>query len=116
MRAMHPTGQIYGRRGLRRDCFVLLTLVGMAVPTIAFSQINGSKDEITDTQSEPPIKQDGTAAHPYSDASQCPARTDMIFWPSRRSVPSMPPNITVCFVGNQPFESSGPDRVELRDR
>jgi hypothetical protein len=114
---MHATGKIYGRR-VRRYWFVLLAFVGIAVPAIAFSQINGSKDDITGTvsQSKPSIKQDGSPARPYSDASQCPARTDLIFWPSGRSVPSIPPSISVCFVGNQPFESSGPDRVEMRDR
>jgi len=115
---MQATGKIDGRTWVRRGRFVLLTLIGVAVAAIAFSQSNGSKDEITGTlsQSEPPIKQDGTPAHPYSDANQCPARTDLIFWPSGRSVPSIPPSISVCFVGNQPFESSAPDRVEIRDR
>jgi hypothetical protein len=114
---MQAIGKMYGRQWVRRDWFVALTLFGIAVPGIAFSQINGSKDEITGavSQSEPPLKQDGTPAYPYSDASQCPARTDLIFWPSGRSVPSMPPSISVCFVGNQPFDSSGPDRVEMRD-
>ena len=118
MRATRATGKIYGRQWVRRNCFVLLTLVGIAVSTIAFSQVTNSKDEITDTvsRSELPTEQDGTLAHPYSDASQCPSRTDLIFWPSGRSVPSIPPSITVCFVGNQPFESSEQDRVELRDR
>jgi hypothetical protein len=100
-------------------CFIA-AIWYMSRPTavIAILQINSTKDEITGTisQTEPPIQQDGTPAHPYSDASQCPARTDLVFWPSGRSVPSIPPSISVCFVGNQPFESSGPVRVEMRDR
>jgi hypothetical protein len=111
---MRATGKINGWK-----CwFVLLTLVSIAIPATAFSQINGSSDEITGTvsQSGPPIKQDGTPAYPYSDASQCPAHIDLVIWPSGRSVPRIPPSISVCFVGNQPFESSGPDRVEMHDR
>jgi hypothetical protein len=105
--------KIYSRKRV-----LALTFFGIAVPAIAFSQINGSNDEITGSvsQSEPPIKQDGSPAHPYSDASQCPSRTDLIFWPNGRSVPSIPASISVCFVGNQPLENSGPDRVELHDR
>jgi hypothetical protein len=116
-RSMQANRKAYGRNWVARGRFILLTLVGVAVPAIAFSQINDTKDEITGTvsQSEPPIKQDGSPAHPYSDASQCPTRTDLIFWPSGRSVPSIPPSIAVCFVGNQPFESSGPDQVEMLD-
>jgi hypothetical protein len=116
-RSMQANRKAYGRKWVARGRFILLTLVGVAVPAIAFAQINDTKDEITGTvsQSEPPIKQDGSPAHPYSDASQCPARTDVIFWPSARSAPSIPPSISVCFVGNQPFESSGPDQVEMLD-
>lgn len=101
-----------------REWFVLFALVVVGVAVIAIWQINGSHGEITGTisQTEPTFKQDGTTAHPYSDASQCPARTDLVFWPNGRSVPCIPASISVCFVGNQPFESSGPDRVELRDR
>jgi hypothetical protein len=33
------------------------------------------------------------------DASQCPLSTDLVFWPNSRSIPSMPPRISVCFVG-----------------
>jgi hypothetical protein len=38
------------------------------------------------------------------------------FWLNGRSVPNIPPSISVCFVGNQPFENSGPVRVDVRDR
>lgn len=33
----------------------------------------------------------------------------------RRSVPSLPPGISVCFVGGQSFNDSGPD-VQVRQR
>jgi len=45
------------------------------------------------------IKQDGTPAHPFADASQCPLNTDLVFWPNSRSIPSIPSGISVCFVG-----------------
>jgi hypothetical protein len=54
------------------------------------------------------------AGAPYADASQCPSNTDLIIWPSGRSVPSLPPGISVCFVG-QPFNDSGP-YVQVRQR
>jgi hypothetical protein len=75
------------------------------------------QDDTTGTVSkaEPPIKQDGSPAHPYADASQCPSNTDLIIWPSGRSVPSLPPGISVCFVGGQSFNDSGSD-VQVRQR
>src|SRR6516225_2321902 len=64
------------------------------------------QDDTTGTVSktEPAVTQDGTPAHPYADASQCPSNTDLIIWPSGRSVPSLPPGISVCFVGDQSFK------------
>jgi hypothetical protein len=92
-----------------------ITFVVVAAAMLAYG---GAMAQVTGTvsQAEPPAKQDGTPAHPYSDAGQCPARTDVVFWPSGNSVPSIPPSISVCFVGNQPFENSGPARIEVRDR
>jgi hypothetical protein len=54
-----------------REWFVLFALVVVGVAVIAIWQINGSHGEITGTisQTEPTFKQDGTAAHPYSDAA-----------------------------------------------
>ena len=57
--------------------------------------------------------QDGTPAHPYADASQCPSNTDLIIWPSGRAVPSLPPGIAVCFVGDQSFKN-GDSGVQVR--
>jgi len=108
----------YARKLGPRDWLVFLTIVIIGIAAIAMKQTNRPKDDITGTvsQTEPAIKHDGTAAHPYPDANQCPPRTDLVFWPSGRSVPSIPPGISVCFVGNQSFENSGPDRLEVRDR
>jgi uncharacterized Zn-binding protein involved in type VI secretion len=76
-----------------------------------------AKGDITGTVSkvEPPSKQDGTPAHPFGDASQCPSSTDLIIWPSGRSIPSIPPSIAVCFVGNQSFNDGRPT-VHVRQR
>ena len=81
------------------------------------TSIAGPKDDTTGTVSkaEPTTKQDGTPAHPFADASQCPSSTDLIIWPSGRSVPSLPPGISVCFVGDQSFNDSGSD-VQIRQR
>ena len=77
----------------------------------------GPKGDITGTVSkaEPPSKQDGTPAHPFADASQCPSSTDLIIWPSGRSIPRIPPSIAVCFVGSQSFNDDRPT-VHLRQR
>ena len=111
---MRATGKTYDREPVPRDWLVLLTVVAV----IAIPQTSTANDDITGTvsQTEPTIGQDGTPAHPYADASQCLANTDIIIWPSGRSVPSMPPSISVCFVGNQPVEISGTAPVQMRDR
>lgn len=77
----------------------------------------GPKEDATGTVSkaEPATKQDGTPAHPYADASQCPTSTDLIIWPSGQSVPSLPPEISVCFVGGQSFNDTG-SGVQIRKR
>jgi hypothetical protein len=106
---MQAIGKMYGWRSVRRGWFVVLTLFGIGVPGIAFSQINGSKDEISGTisQSEPPLKQDGTLAYPYSDASQCPSRTDLIFGPAgcanlnEFSGPNLSPASRASFMQNR---------------
>jgi len=100
------------RRGWLALCTILVIALAAVFPWPANS---GSKDDTTGTVSkaEPPIKQDGTPAHPYADASQCPSNTDLIIWPSGRSVPSLPPGISVCFVGGQAFDDSGSD-VQVR--
>jgi hypothetical protein len=111
-------GKSYVRKLGPRDWLVFFTIVTIGIAAIAMQQTNRLKGDVTGTvsQTEPPLKHDGTAAHPYPDASQCPPRTDLVFWPSGRSVPIIPPGISVCFVGNQSFENSGPDRLEVRDR
>jgi hypothetical protein len=107
----------YVRKLGPRDWLVFFTIVVIGIAAIAMKQANRPNDVTgTVSQTEPPFKHNGTAAHPYPDASQCSPRTDLVFWPSGRSVPRIPPGISVCFVGDQPFEHSGPDRLEVRDR
>ena len=70
----------------------------------------GPKDDMTGTVSkaEPPLTQDGTSSHPFADAGQCPSSTDLVIWPNGNgSLPSIPPGISVCFVGNQSFNDNG---------
>jgi hypothetical protein len=113
---MEPSGKSR-RKWVSRHRSLLITFAIIAVAVIATLPVRGTEAQVTGTvsQIEPPAKQDGTPAHPYSDASQCPARTDLVFWPSGRSVPNIPPSISVCFVGNEPFENSGSDRIEIRN-
>jgi hypothetical protein len=107
-------------KSARQGRIALLTIVVIGLTTFALPQIKADNiaDEITGTVSkaEPPNKQDGSPAHPYADASQCPPTADFIFWPkTERVIPSIPPGISVCFVGNQPFNSSGPAQIRIRD-
>jgi len=106
------------RNWRRRGWLVVFTVFVIGIAAIVMQQSNRREDDITGTvsQTEPPLQQEGTPAHPYVDASRCPPRTDLVFWPSGRSVPSFPPGISVCFVGGQSFENSGPDRLEVHDR
>jgi hypothetical protein len=94
------------------------TIVVIGIVAIAVRQLDGPKDDITGTVSkaEPPAKQDGTPTRPYADASQCPPSTDLVFWPrNERPIPSIPPGISVCFVGDKSPNDSGPD-LEVRGR
>ncbi|MFZ0237600.1 MAG: hypothetical protein WAL37_09570 [Xanthobacteraceae bacterium] len=89
-------------------------LAVVTVAAITIWRINGTQAaETAISQTGPPASPDGSAAHPYPDASQCPANNDLVFWPSGGLAPSFPASISVCFVESQ---NSGPDRVEVRDR
>ncbi len=108
----------YGPKWARRGW--LLSFAILVIGLIAIfphAAQSGSNDDTTGTisKAEPPIKQDGTPAHPYADASQCPSSTDLVIWPNGRSVPSLPPGIAVCFVGGQSFNDTG-SAVQVRQR
>ena len=83
----------------RRDWALLSTFAAIAFAGIVVGHINDPTSGIGGVSIAELIKQDGTPAHPYPDASQCPLNTDLVFWPNNRSIPSMPPSISVCFVG-----------------
>jgi uncharacterized Zn-binding protein involved in type VI secretion len=106
----------YCPKRMRRGWVAALTtiVVGLAA-TLPQPASSGSKDDTTGTisKAEPSVMQDGTPAHPYTDASQCPSNIDLIIWPSGRSVPSLPPGISVCFVGDQSFKH-GDSGVQVR--
>lgn len=94
-------------REIRRERIVPGWLISLTVAVVAIAGIaflRRTQAEITGpiSQTEQPVRPDGTVAHPYSDASQCPAHTDVVFWPSGLSVPSFPASISVCFVGKAP--------------
>jgi hypothetical protein len=91
-----------------------MAIVGLATliapPSEAGPKSGASKGDTTGTisKAEPSVRQDGTAAHPYADDSQCPSSTDLVIWPNGRAIPRLPPGISVCFVGAQSFNTSGP--------
>jgi hypothetical protein len=92
--------KIYVRKWTRRDWVLLSTVAVIALTGIVVGYINDPISGTTGAGSIAElIKQDGTPAHPYADASQCPLSTDLVFWPNGRSTPSMPRSISICFVG-----------------
>jgi hypothetical protein len=103
-----------GPERARRIWVLTIAIVGLAAivarPSAAGPKAGAAKDDTTGTVSkaEPSIKPDGTAAHPFADASQCPSSTDLVIWPNGRAIPRLPPGISVCFVGAQSFNTSGP--------
>lgn len=101
----------------RQGLFLFLALIIIGLAAFPGPGDAGPKDDMTGSVSkaEPPLKQDGTPAHPFADANQCPSSTDLIIWPNGRSIPSIPPSISVCFVGNQSFNGDAPD-LQVRQR
>lgn len=96
---------------------LILALIIVGLAALTGPSDAGPKDDTTGTVSkaEPPIKQDGTPSRPFADANQCPSSTDLIIWPNGRSIPSIPPGIAVCFVGNQSFNADAPG-VQVHQR
>jgi hypothetical protein len=92
--------KIYARKRTRRDWALLCTFAVIALGGIVVGHLNAPTGGATETASIfEHLKQDGTAAHPYADANQCPLNTDLVFWPNGHPIPSMPRSISVCFVG-----------------
>jgi hypothetical protein len=105
---------IYGpKRGrLSWVASLAIALIGVAVVAVRADDITG-----TIAKAKPPSKQDGTLAHPYADANQCPSSTDIVIWPEEwHPIPSIPREFSVCFVGGQSKNNNiGPD-LEVHDR
>ena len=87
-------------------------LIGIAIVTVRADDVSAPV-----AKAEPPTKQDGTLAHPYADASQCPPSTDIVIWPEEwRSIPRIPAEFAVCFVGGQSNNNPVPPDAKVRDQ
>ena len=66
------SGKAYSTKWGRRTWAVLFTIIVAGLVAIAIGELSGRKDDVIGTVSkaEPP-GQDGTAAHPYANSSQC---------------------------------------------
>jgi uncharacterized Zn-binding protein involved in type VI secretion len=108
----------YGWNWGRGEWAVFFAIIVLGIVGIAVAEMSGPTTDITGTVSkaEPPVQQDGTAAHPYADENHCPAKVDIIFWSREdRPIPTIPPGISVCFVGDRSANTGGP-QLELRGR
>jgi hypothetical protein len=87
--------KIYVRKWTRRDWVLLSIFAVIALAGIAVGYINDTGPASIVGL----IEQDGTPAHPYADANQCPPNTDIVILPEEwRSIPSIPKEFAVCFV------------------
>jgi hypothetical protein len=86
--------KLYVRKWSRRESVLLSTCAVIALTGVAAGYVYDSGTASIIAR----IKQDGTPAHPYAEASQCPLNTDLVFWPNSHSIPSTPSSILVCFV------------------
>jgi hypothetical protein len=112
------SGKAYSTKWGRRTWAVLFTIIVAGLVAIAIGELSGRKDDVIGpvSKAEPPGQQDGTAAHPYANSSQCPASVDLVVWPRNdRPIPNIPPGISVCFVGDQAANDGGP-QLQVRDR
>ena len=87
--------RIYVRKWTRRDWVLLSIFAVIALAGITVGHLNDPTSGTASGSIAELIKQDGTPARPYADASQCSLSTDLVFWPNSRSIPSMPPSISV---------------------
>src|SRR5690348_6721787 len=109
--------KIVGPKWRRREWVAFATIYIMGMIGMAVAAMAEPKGDITGTisKADPLTQQDGTAEHPYADASHCPSKVDIIFWSRNdQPIPIIPPSISVCFVGDRPLNSG--DALEVRDR
>ena len=96
---------------------VVINFVGIIGMTVAAMADRNSDVTGAVSKAEPPTQQNGTAAHPYADASHCPSKVDIIFWSRNdQPIPTIPPSISVCFVGDRPLNNGSGPEVEVRER
>ena len=99
--------KIYVRKWTRRDWVLLSICAVIALAGIAVGYITDPTGGTASIVGR--LKQDGTPAHPYADASQCPLNTDIVIWPEgSRSIPNIPAEFSVCFVGKSNDKTFGP--------
>jgi hypothetical protein len=71
--------KIYVRKWTRRDWVLLSLFAVIALAGIVVGHLNDPTTGTAGTGSIAGlIKQDGTPAHPYADAGQCPLSTDLV--------------------------------------
>ena len=87
----------------------------VAIIVIGITAVRADDINSTVAKAEPPTKQeDGTLAHPYADANQCPPKTDIIIWPEEwRTDPSFPREFVICYVMGQ---SKNNDNQRVREQ
>ena len=106
----------YVQKLTRRNWVLLSICAVIAVAGIVVGYINNTNDTAGTDSIVEHIKQDGTLAHPYADASQCPPNTDIVIWLEEwRSIPNLPSVFSVCFVGGQSKNNNG-GGLEVRGR
>jgi hypothetical protein len=84
--------KIYGAKWGHREWLVFVTIVLIAIVGVTIGAMTGPEKDITGTVSktEPTTQQDGTAGHPYADASHCPSKVGIIFWSKNdQPIPTM---------------------------
>jgi len=95
----------YGLKPARRRWALLLAIVTIGGAVMAVRPASsGSNDDTTGTVSkaEPALKQDGTPAHPFADASQCPSSTNLIIGRAgARSRPFLPKYRSVSLANSR---------------
>lgn len=98
----------YGPKWRRWARVLSFTIFAIGLAGTTVRELRGGEITGTVSKAEPPNRQEGTPMHPFANANQCPSSTDVVVWPKDgRPLPSLPPGISVCFVGTQSFNNNG---------